>query len=232
MSEADLRFEIAQLKQRLAEAESELEDRKQFVAQAMDAEDRARRRIAQLIHDDALQSLLAANQDLMEAAPGREQVTRAYEVVSSTIFQLREAMVALHPVTLERGGLEQALGAVARQAERQGGDLEVSVEIDPGAVGRNDELLLALSRELLANVSRHSQAEKAQLVIRSNGRRSIELEVNDDGVGMSSGRRREALSEGHIGLASVTQRIEANGGEFELQTEEGRGTKVRARLVG
>ncbi len=36
----------------------------------MDAEDRARRRIAQLIHDDALQSLLAANQELMEAAPG------------------------------------------------------------------------------------------------------------------------------------------------------------------
>jgi two-component system, NarL family, sensor kinase len=231
MSEADLRAEIAQLKQRLAEAESELEDRKQFVAQVMDAEDRARRRIAQLIHDDALQSLLAANQDLMEAAPGREQVTRAYEVVSSTIFQLREAMVTLHPVTLERGGLEQALAAVARQAERQGGNLEVSVEIDPGAVGRNDELVLALSRELLANVSRHSQARTAQLTIRSNGKRSIDLEVSDDGVGMSPGRRREALVEGHIGLASVTQRIEANGGEFELETEEGRGTKVRARLV-
>ncbi len=103
MSEADLRAEIDDLRRRLAAAEAELEDRKQFVAQVMEAEDRARLRIAQLIHDDALQSLLAANQDLMEAAPGREQVMRAHEVVSATIAQLREAMIALHPVTLDAG---------------------------------------------------------------------------------------------------------------------------------
>lgn len=230
MSEADLRAEIAQLESRLAAAEAELEDRKNFVAQVMDAEDRARRRIAQLIHDDALQSLLAANQDLMEAAPGREQVTRAHEVVSFTIAQLREAMLALHPVTLERGGLEQALAAVARQAERQSGGLRVSLEIDPNAVGRNDELVLALARELLANVARHANARSAHVAIADRGDDSIELLVADDGEGMSPERRREALSEGHIGLASVTQRVEANGGELDLATELGRGTSVRARL--
>ena len=62
MTEADLRAEVEDLRRRLADAEAELEARKQFVAQVMEAEERARLRIAELIHDDALQSLLAANQ--------------------------------------------------------------------------------------------------------------------------------------------------------------------------
>lgn len=229
MSEADLRAEIDDLRSRLQATEAELENRQQFVAQVMEAEDRARRRIAQLIHDDALQSLLAANQDLMEAAPGREQVMRAHEVVSGTIAQLREAMLALHPVTLERGGLEQALRAVARQAERQCSGLSVSVEIDPAALGHNDELVLAILRELLSNVARHSRATTATVEVRSADG-SVELVVADDGEGMDPERRREALSEGHIGLASVTQRIEANGGELRLESAPESGTRVWASL--
>lgn len=230
MTDADLRAEIEDLRQRLVEAEAELEDRKQFVAQVMEAEDRARLRIAQLIHDDALQSLLAANQDLIEAAPGRQQVTRAHEVVSSTISQLREAMLALHPVTLEHGGLEQALGAVARQAERQSAGLAVTVDLDPAALGRHDELILAISRELLSNVARHSHARNASVGIRSADG-SVEVSVSDDGAGMAPERRREALAEGHIGLASVAQRVELNGGELQLQTTPGSGTQIWARLV-
>ncbi len=230
MTDADLRAEIEDLRRRLAEAEAELEDRKQFVAQVMEAEDRARLRIAELIHDDALQSLLAANQDLIEAAPGREQVTRAHEVVSGTIAQLREAMVALHPVTLSQGGLEQALSAVARQAERQSSDLTVTVDLDPAAVGRNDELILAISRELLSNVARHSHARTAIVGVHAQ-EGAVELSIADDGEGMAPARRREALVEGHIGLASVAQRIEANGGELQLRAEPGSGTKVLATLL-
>jgi two-component system NarL family sensor kinase len=230
MTDADLRAEIEDLRRRRAEAEAEREDRSQFVAQVMEAEDRARLRIAELIHDDALQSLLAANQDLIEAAPGREQVTRAHEVVSGTIAQLREAMVALHPVTLSQGGLEQALSAVARQAERQSSDLTVTVDLDPAAVGRNDELVLAISRELLSNVARHSHARTASVGVHAQDG-AVELSVADDGEGMAPARRREALAEGHIGLASVAQRIEANGGELQLQAGAGSGTKVLATLL-
>jgi two-component system NarL family sensor kinase len=228
VSPDELRARIAELEREVERLRGELEDRKQFVAQVMDAEDRARRRIAQLIHDDALQSLLAANQDLIEAAPGRAGVTRAHEVVNSTIEHLREAMLALHPVTLERGGLEQALGAVARQAGRQGG-FEVEIDIAPSALGRNDELVLALARELLANAARHSGAERVVLRLAPRGER-LELVVSDDGRGMPSERPREALAAGHIGLASVAQRVEAAGGELEIRSELGRGTTVRVEL--
>ena len=136
----------------------------------MAAEDQGRRRIAQLIHDDSLQTLLAANQDLIEAAPGRAQVQRAHEVVEAAIARLREAMLALHPVTLEQGGLEQAVGAVARQAARQGA-FEIELRLDPEALGREDELVLAVSRELLTNAARHSGATKVSALAGRHGRR-------------------------------------------------------------
>ena len=118
---AELRSENERLQAELAELRGELSVNRQLVAQVMEAEDQGRRRIAQLIHDDSLQTLLAANQELIEAAPGRAQVQRAHEVVEAAIGRLREAVEALHPVTLEQGGLEQALGAVGRQSARQGG---------------------------------------------------------------------------------------------------------------
>jgi two-component system NarL family sensor kinase len=227
-AEAALRAEIDRLRTELAAAKAELSDRRQFVTQVMDAEDRARRRIAQLIHDDALQSLLAANQELMEAAPGRAGVTRAHEVVSASIADLREALLALHPVTLERGGLEQAIGAVARQAERQGG-FTVAVELDPAATSQHDALVLALARELLANATHHSEAASVTLKLAADGD-DVVLAVADDGRGMDPARPREALAAGHIGLASVIQRAEAAGGEYTLETAPGAGTTIRVRL--
>jgi two-component system NarL family sensor kinase len=206
----------------------ELDECRQLVVQVMEAEDQGRRRIAQLIHDDSLQTLLAANQELIEAAPGRAQVTRAHEVVEGAIARLREAMMALHPVTLEEGGLEQALGAVARQAARQGG-FEVSIELDPEAVGPNGELMLAVARELLTNAARHSRASRVGVTLARDGD-AVELTVEDDGVGIAPERRAEALAEGHIGLASVGQRLRAAGGTLEI-TSSNAGTTVKARLA-
>ncbi len=223
----ELERENRRLRAELEELRGELASCRQLVAQVMAAEDEGRRRIAQLIHDDSLQILLAANQELIEAAPGRAQVERAHEVVAAAIERLREAMLALHPVTLERGGLEQALGAVARQAERQGG-FDVVIEIDPEALDIEDEILLAIARELLTNAARHSGASRVTVVVRRRGD-ALELEVDDDGRGFEEGRPQQALSEGHIGLASVAERVQSAGGRFEL-TSSPAGTNALARL--
>ena len=223
----ELADENAELRAEVAALRAELDTCRQLVAQVIDAEDQGRRRIAQLIHDDSLQTLLAANQELIEAAPGRAQVQRAHEVVAATIARLREAMMALHPVTLEQGGFEQALGAVARQAARQGG-FEIRIEVEPEALGAEDELLLSIARELLTNAAQHAGAEQVSVALRRVGG-ELELEVIDDGRGIEEGRRDEALAEGHIGLASVHERVRAASGEFELESSPA-GTRAVAHL--
>jgi two-component system NarL family sensor kinase len=127
------------------------------------------------------------------------------------------------------GGLDSALGAVAAQQGRLGG-FDASVEIDPAARGVRDELVVSLARELLVNVAKHAAAARADVSVRCGGDGALHLEVADDGRGMLPDRLDAAVREGHIGLASSRQRVEAAGGSLEVATAEGAGTRVTAIL--
>lgn len=227
--ELDARREAeAKIRRQNAEIARLATERGQLVSQVAEAEQRTRMRIAERLHDDALQSLLAAHQELLEAAPGRAQVTRAHEVVGMAISRVREAVGSLHPVSLERGGLEHALRFHLAAAERRGG-FEARLEISGTVSGDQDELLFGVARELVDNAALHSEATRVRLSLRRFGDEVL-LEVLDDGIGIAPGRREEALREGHVGLASAAQRIETAAGSFELDTREEAGTLARARL--
>jgi two-component system NarL family sensor kinase len=213
---------------RFREAKAAGERAEMLAAQVMQADERARREIAQNLHDQALQTLLTANQELQEASPGRVGVMRAHTVVSATIEELREAVASLHPVTLEQGGLKTALSAVARRAQRQGG-FEALVDVEADLPSTRDELILAIARELLNNVAAHAEAKHVEVWVRRVDRR-VELCVSDDGKGIEPGRRQAALEEGHIGIASAAHRIEISGGTFQLEPNETGGTVARAIL--
>jgi PAS domain S-box-containing protein len=206
----------------LAQARGEL------VSQLMLAEERTRQRIAQVLHDDALQRLLAAHQDLLEAAPGREGVARAQRALEGTIDRLREAVAALHPVTHQQGDLQTALGAIARQHAASGG-FRYTVRVEPQSSGVEDELVLSAARELLSNVAKHARASRCSIIVERDGN-MVNLEVADDGVGIPPGRQETALRDGHIGLASTIQRMKAIGGDGEVSSGAGKGTVVRASI--
>lgn len=208
--------------------------RGRLVAENLDAEERVRQRISEQLHDGALQDLLAARQDLVEAAGSRDAGTReemlryAREGVERAVKLLREAVHALHPVVLQHGGLEAAMQAAADQAARQG-SFRAEVTVDPAAAGLRDELVLSLARELLNNAAKHAEADVVRVTVgRQDG--SVLLEVADDGRGLDPDAIAAAPMNGHIGLASMTQRVEAVGGSLDLGPTGGGGTTVLARL--
>jgi PAS domain S-box-containing protein len=206
-------------------------ERQRIVAQAMDAEDRARERISQQLHDELLQSLFAIRQDLAQAAtrPGHaDLVIGARDGVGQAIHSLRAAVFDLHPVVLDQGGLRSAVGAVATHHAALG-DFDVSVELAPGAESEHDRLILSLVRELLSNVARHADARHATVTLhRRDG--ELLLKVSDDGRGLDPVETQQAVAHGHIGLASAAQRVEVLGGRFELMSSPGGGTTVRAAI--
>jgi two-component system NarL family sensor kinase len=209
--------------------------RGRLVAENLEAEERVRQRISEQLHDGALQDLLAARQDLVEASAASEPAARAEMLdyarggVERAVKLLREAVHALHPVVLQHGGLEAAMQAAADQAARQGG-FRAQVTVDPAAAGLRDELVLSLARELLANAAKHAEADVVQVTVgRQDG--TVLLEVTDDGRGLDQAAVDSAPMRGHIGLASLGQRVEAVGGTLELRpAATGRGTTVLARL--
>ena len=202
--------------------------RGRLVAQALDAEERTRREISEMLHDGPLQDLLALNQELLRLDDGGLHLDRARTGIARAIGALREIMVDLHPVAFEVAGLESALGAVADQQARHGA-FACELEIDPSADGVRDDLVIALARELLTNAAKHAEASCVRVSVRRTAD-AIVLEVADDGAGIPEGRLAAALREGHIGLASSIQRVEAVGGTLTLSPVPGGGTAVAVTL--
>lgn len=201
--------------------------RGRLVAQALDAEDRARRRLAEALHDDALQNLLAARQLLGSRNGGELELVA--EGLDRSVEQIREAVFDLHPYLLERAGLRAALQAVAARAGQRAG-FASTVRVEPAAQALHDQLLFAIARELLTNCAKHAGAETVEVTIRRL-QDAVELVVTDDGRGIDAARVRAAPLRGHIGLASCAERAEAIGGEFEIAPNpSGRGTRVRVSL--
>ncbi len=200
--------------------------RGRLVGQVLQAEETERRRLAESLHDEALQELLAARQGLSTVIDAKAE--RARDAMGRAIDQLRDAISNLHPAVLEHAGLAAALQEVAdHQAERAG--FQAEVDVDPRACGPLDSLLFVLAREQLTNIAKHAQASDVVLAV-SQSNNSVVMEVTDNGCGMDSARRRKALEQGHIGLASSAERVEALGGTLEIDSEPGRGTSIRTTL--
>jgi PAS domain S-box-containing protein len=220
-----------QLARRAEEVARLADERARLVLQLLDAEQRERRRVSQALHDDALQNLIAAFDELAEAERGAESheeaCRRIAPLLERTIDQLRDTALELHPLLLERKGLLVALDAIARGAAGLGG-FRVSVRVDPGATAVNDRMVLSVARELLVNAAKHSKASRVSVVAEPDDG-GVKLTVSDDGVGMSAQRREHALAEGHIGLASLVERLAAIGGALDLSSA-GNGTVASAAI--
>ena len=86
--------------------------RQRLVAEALTAEERERKQLAQELHDGAIQNLLAARHDLdlpAKAAPEGPEA-RAHATITATVAELRGAVADLHPYLLEQVGSRRRSG--------------------------------------------------------------------------------------------------------------------------
>jgi two-component system, NarL family, sensor kinase len=213
----DAVFELAQSRSRL-------------LTDALAAETRERRVLAEALHDSALQNLLGARHEIEEAAEASPHpaLVRADDALSATVEQLRNAVFELHPYVLEETGLEASVRSAARQAASRGG-FQLALHLAYDERDANDQLLFSAARELLANVVEHADASRVEVVLAADGD-DVRLLVADDGVGFSPEELADRLAAGHIGLASQRVRIEAAGGSLEVGSAPRAGTRVEVRV--
>jgi signal transduction histidine kinase len=82
------------------------------------------------------------------------------------------------------------------------------------------QAIYRIMQEGLANVARHSSADKVDLTMsfRDN---VAELCISDDGIGFDIQQQHDGM-----GLDSMRERVESLNGDFSVQSEDGRGTKI------
>lgn len=200
-----------------------------LVAQAVDAEERAQRRVSDALHDHALQNMLTARQDLADARAGdQDALGRAERALALAVDQVRSTVRELHPYVIDHLDLAASLETIAEQQALRGG-YQVDVRVDPAAAGPHDALLASAARELLINVTRHAVAARVTVTVTTDGD-ELRLQVSDDGRGCTAEQRADALAAGHIGLAALRARLLASSGSFRIESAPGAGTVVTCVL--
>jgi len=210
--------------------------RRHILASLLQAQEDERSRIATELHDDTVQVMTAAllSMDRLAMISRRGDVRRVGSAVTHTRAVLEEAtertrrlMFELRPAILHESGLGAALQLLADQTARETG-ASADVEVDAGRYDPAvEELVYRTVQEALANARKHASPTAITVRLGENGGSGLVGEVADDGRGfdpvMIQRRSNAAL---HLGLESMMERIRAAGGDVELTSAPGRGTRV------
>ncbi len=211
---------------------------REFGAGALQAAEDERRRIARELHDDTAQRLAGLLVRLRLARRTEDPERRdslleeAREEILASAEAVRRIARGLRPPALEDAGLATALRwHVRHQIEPADLEVEVHLDLDPVDELLDDDAKLALYRivqEALSNVVRHASARKVQVRLVADGTEVV-AEVTDDGRGFEMEGPVERL-EGGLGLLGMKERATAVGGDLEIASVPGEGTRVRARI--
>jgi signal transduction histidine kinase len=189
------------------------------------AGDDARRRVERDLHDGAQQSLVQAiiTLKLVEHAveegdeAAKALVGEALDQAERANAELRELAHGILPAALAYGGLSAGVrGLVSR--------LRVPVSVDvprdrfPPEIEASAYLIVA---EALTNVAKHAGAQSANVTARADDS-VLHVHVRDDGVG---GARADGT-----GLLGLNDRVTALGGQLEIESPPGGGTRIAATL--
>jgi signal transduction histidine kinase len=212
---------------RAQQLEDLAETRRRLVARVAEADAHQRRSLARELHDGPLQALLAARQDAAELAEHPERAAPLEQTLAAAIADLRDATLRLHPLPLRQLGFDASVSRFAELlAERHGFRVTLSIACPPeeGA----EDLAYSVVLELLANAGKHAGAQ--QVAVQTAERDGAFLiTVSDDGKGFSKADRAQALANGHVGLAALSERVRERGGSVEYEDRHP-GVRVRVAL--
>jgi signal transduction histidine kinase len=208
-----------------------------------------RRRLRRDLHDgfgptlaslglglNVVRKLMASNE--LQDADG--VLSRLEQETEETVADVRRLIYSLRPPTLDDLGL---VAAIQQQAESQG---MVVTPIDTKAVERCENqpvfwleapedlpslpaavevAAYRIAQEAITNVARHARARTCRVRLSvDEAAGALLLEITDDGIGMSTGRR------AGVGLSSMRERAVELGGTCEVEPISPAGTRMLARL--
>jgi len=191
-----------------------------------------RNRLAREIHDTLSQGLAAISLQLetadaiieggAELGKARQALHHALELTRANLDEARRSVLDLRAAPLQGRSLAEALGDLAEQY-RAGSQQTIEVEVTGNRPlpPRLEVGLYRTAQEALNNVLQHAQADSTvvRLVIVPG---QVTLSVEDDGRGFDP----QQIPAERFGLVGLNERAKLLGGELELSSSSGFGTRL------
>jgi PAS domain S-box-containing protein len=232
-AEETLRELNATLESKVAQRTVELQQRaKQLQKLALElsqAEERERRRIAVILHEDLQQQIAGAKFHLslvrnrVQDDRLRTDVAQVDELLKEAIEKSRTLSRDLSPAVLHMNDLAELLQWLANQVRGQQG-LNVTVEVRGDMMLQSEALatfLFRAAQEMLFNIVKHAHVRAAAIRVRRIGRYAG-VSVSDRGCGFDPQELKETSG---IGLFSIRERTELLGGRLKVKSAKGQGSR-------
>jgi len=191
-----------------------------------------RKLIAQELHDQLGQSLIASkialnmlSLDKPEHDQLRQQIGEVVQLVDDTIQSVKRIALGLRPFVLDHLGLVAAIESELHKFEERTGISWVSYLPQTDSIQLTPVTSMSLFRifeEALSNIQKHAGATQVIARLESRSGRLL-LEVHDNGKGIDDAR---ILAPDSLGIAGMRERVGRMGGDLCIETNDCGGTSV------
>jgi glucose-6-phosphate-specific signal transduction histidine kinase len=213
-----------------------------------------RDRIARDLHDDFIQSLVAAGlrvelcRAMLQESRGEDlapldaELEELQRLLNSQLSQSRQYLATMRPPGPRNGSLAACLEECARELFR-GQPVEARVTVSPRTIRLAPPIETAafyIAREALFNARKHAAPQQVVVSLECRHDR-VKVVVSDDGRGFQPSEGNFGPAPGaasgsgasaglHRGLQTMRERAESLGGSLTLESTPGQGTRVIALL--
>jgi len=203
---------------------------KALAHRVVSSQEEERARVSRELHDHICQLLVSIKYQFelvghRLAHPGDHPVTgidREIGALSKAIGEVRRISHDLRPALLDDLGLPAALEHIANElAQRSGLKVSVSPRVHEEHLPELQAVsLFRVAQEALRNAERHAQASQIDIQL-DDADNELVLRITDDGCGFDV-KNVELSKDRGIGLTNMRERVERNGGSFQLTSQPGR----------
>jgi signal transduction histidine kinase len=201
-------------------------------ARLVAAQEEERRNVSRELHDEvgqAMSALLVERGGLAATIPpdnaaAQSQLLRVKHLAEANVGVVRNMSLLLRPSMLDDLGLAPALQWQARETARRTG-IKVKVDAEDATDDLPDQYRTCIYRvvqEALHNSGRHSKASHVCVTLRRE-HGQVRVTVADDGIGFY------AIEKG-MGILGMEERVRHLGGQFQLDSQPGGGTRISILL--
>ena len=207
------------------------------------AEERERKDLSRLLHEELAQNLALVHLKIEEVKDSTCDITQkprceidccqelnnTKELIELMISQVRTMIFDLYPAILDDQGLIPAIRWYATHyTDRTGITVTIFDHIEHASLGETKRIYLYRSfKELLHNITKHAECSEVVVSIKKRDN-NIRLIVDDEGKGFDP-QTVFAVDHSHlhgIGLATIQEWMNDIGGEFIIESTPGQGTRA------
>ena len=203
------------------------------------AEQRERKRLSRILHDGLQQHLAAIKlqfgliSDALAGKKLKQAVAKIDNMLAESMQMSRSLSADLSPPVLHEGGLSSGLRWLAQwMMDHHALRVDLSVDKIPDIPEDMTILLFESIRELLFNAVKHAKVTMARVRAEQMNGAGVRICVSDEGIGFDPSRLTPAGDAcGGFGLFSIRERIGLIGGQLDINSAPGEGSRFTITVL-